>query len=56
MDYQMMEKFYNEMLNKEQYDSALSINNMLNDLISFRRDRIYNHFLNNHGPFEKPSK
>jgi len=54
MDYQLMEKFYKEMLDLEQYSSALSIRDMLNDFIEFRRDRLYNHFLNNHSPFEKP--
>lgn len=53
MDYQLMEKFYKEMLNVEQYNSALSIRDMLNEFTSFRRDRIYNDFLNNHSPFEK---
>jgi hypothetical protein len=56
MDYQLMEKFYKEMLNLEQYSSALSIRDMLNDFIEFRRDRIYNEFLNNHSPFEKTFK
>ena len=56
MDYELMEKFYKEMLNVEQYSSALSIRNMLNDFISFRRDRVYNYFVNNHLPFEKTFK
>lgn len=55
MDYQLMEKFYKEMLNVEQYSSALSISDMLNDFIGFRCDRIYNNFLNDHSPFEKKS-
>jgi len=55
MDYQLMEKFYKEMLNMEQYSSALSIRDMLNDFIEFRRNRIHNEFLNNHSPFEKIS-
>ncbi|MDR2766928.1 MAG: hypothetical protein LBB82_01230 [Treponema sp.] len=53
MDYQLMGKFYKEMLDKEQYNSALSIRDMLNDLMKFRGGRIYNSFLNNHAPFEK---
>jgi hypothetical protein len=53
MDYQFMEKFYKEMLDIEQYNSALSIKDMLNDFTTFRRDRIYNFFLKNHAPFEK---
>jgi hypothetical protein len=56
MDYQLMEKFYKEMLNTEQYSSALSIRDMLNEFLAFRRDRLYNYFLNNHSPFEKTYK
>jgi hypothetical protein len=52
MDYDLMEKFYNEMLVGEQYNSALSIRNMLNDLKTFRRDRIHNYYINNCEPFE----
>jgi hypothetical protein len=51
MDSQLMEKFYQEMANADNYNSALSIRNMLNDFPSFRRDRIYNYFVNNHKPF-----
>ena len=53
MDYEIMEKFYCEMMNAEQYSSALSIRNMLNDLMVFRRDRVHNYFVNNHNPFER---
>jgi len=56
MDYQIMDKFYDEMLNSEQYKTALSIRDMLNDFISFRRDKIHNKFVNNYMPFEKTSK
>jgi hypothetical protein len=56
MNYQLMEKFYHEMINIEQYNSALSIRDMLNDFPTFRRDRIYDHFLNNYAPFEKTFK
>jgi hypothetical protein len=55
MDYQLMEKFYKEMLDKEQYNSALSIMDMLNDSIIFRSKRIRDYFLNNHAPFDKLS-
>jgi len=54
MDYQLMEKFYKEMLIKEQYDSANSIYSMLDELITFRRDRLDGYFMNNYKPFDKP--
>jgi hypothetical protein len=56
MNYQLMEEFYKEMLNVEQYKSALSVKSMLDDLNEFRREHIYNHFANNHEPFEKTER
>jgi len=53
MDYQLMGKFYEEMLNSEKYSSALSIRDMINGFIEYRRDRIHKEFLNKHEPFEK---
>lgn len=52
MDYQLMEKFYEEMSNMEQFNSALSLKEMLNDLVAYRKERIYNHFSNDYAPFE----
>jgi hypothetical protein len=56
MDRQQREKFYNEMLNAEQYKSILHIDKLLNNLTTYRRDRIYSKFKNNHAPFEKTYK
>lgn len=53
MDYQLMEKFYKEMLDSEHYNSALSIRDMLNEFPAFRRDRIHDYFVNDYAPFEK---
>jgi hypothetical protein len=52
MDYQLMEKFYKEMLDSEHYNSALSIRDMLNEFPAFRRDRIHDYFVNDYAPFE----
>jgi len=46
-----MEDFYKEMLNEEQYKSALCVRDMLDKFIKFRRDQIRNRFLNAHSPF-----
>jgi hypothetical protein len=54
MEIQLMGKFYKEMLDVEQYSSALCIREMLNEFIEFRRNQIRSHFKNAHSPFEKP--
>jgi hypothetical protein len=56
MDYQLMEKFYQEMKNPDNYNTALSIRTMLNDFETFRRDKIHNNFSNNHRPFSSISR
>jgi hypothetical protein len=56
MDNQLMEKFYSVMVNPDKYNSALSIRDMLDKFKTFRRDRIYDRFVNNYAPFEKPYK
>jgi len=56
MAYLVMEKFYNEMLDVEQYSTALCIRNMLEKFIDFRRNKIRSHFLNNHSPFKDSDK
>ena len=52
MDFVLMENFYKEMLKGKQYNTALSVRKMLNDLQTFRRDQVYNKYVNNHAPFK----
>jgi hypothetical protein len=56
MDMNIMEKFYNTIKIDDNYKTAESIKNMVNELITYRRDRIYNHFVNNHLPFDNIGK
>jgi len=56
MDQAIMEKFYKEMLNIDQFKVLINIRNMLNDFTTYRRDRIYDYFFNNYYPFEKIGK
>jgi len=51
MNIQLMEKFYEQMKSDENYDTALSLKSMLNDLATYRRDRIREKFENKHKPF-----
>jgi hypothetical protein len=51
MDHQLMEKFYDQMQDKDNYSIALSIRSMVGDLIIYRRDRIYEKYINNYKPF-----
>jgi hypothetical protein len=55
MDYQLMEKFYAHMTVAENYSTALSLRTMLDDLITFRRDKLRNRFINNCKPFDRVS-
>ena len=48
-----MEQFYQKIMEGKNYENSLSLKSMLNDLIEFRRDRIFNHFLNNYYPFDE---
>jgi PD-(D/E)XK nuclease superfamily len=52
MDMALMEKFYGQMLETRNYKSAQSLRSMLNHLISFRRERLYNFFVNKSAPFD----
>jgi len=52
----LMEQFYALMKEETNYKTALSITYMLNDLSQYRRDIIYNEYVNNHKPFEKIDK
>jgi hypothetical protein len=52
MDMLLMEKFYQQISDIEKYQTAQSMNSMLNDLITYRRERLYNHFVNNYSPFD----
>jgi hypothetical protein len=56
MDMDLMEKFYKEMLKDDTYASAKSLRDMVKDLRVFRRDRLYNKFLNSHAPFDSMGK
>jgi len=52
----LMEQFYALMKEDTNYKTALNIIYMLNDLSQYRRDIIYNEYLNNHKPFERIDK
>jgi hypothetical protein len=51
MDKQLMEKFYNQMQEEDNYNTALSLCLMLNDLIEYRKGRFYEKYLHNPNPF-----
>lgn len=55
MDMNLMEDFYQTICKENNYKSAQSIRSMVNDLVTFRRDRIYNFYVNNHSPFDNIS-
>jgi hypothetical protein len=52
MDMLLMEKFYQQISDIEKYQTAQSVKSMLNDLTTYRRERLYNHFVNNYSPFD----
>jgi hypothetical protein len=52
MDMNLMGKFYEQMLEDSNYSSAQSIRSMLNDLNTYRRDRLYQFFQNKFQPFD----
>jgi len=52
MDKQILEQFYKQMNQPEQFATALSVKSMLDELPIYRIDRIVDHFKNNCYPFE----
>jgi hypothetical protein len=52
-NYNIMEKFYNEIKTKQDLDELISIKRLINDLPKFRAARLKNKFENNHNPFEE---
>jgi PD-(D/E)XK nuclease superfamily protein len=52
MDMLLMEKFYQQISDIEKYQTAQSLRLMLSELPTYRRERLYNHFLNNYFPFD----
>ena len=52
MDKQILEQFYKQMNEPEQFATALSVKSMLDELPVYRIDRIVDHFKNNCYPFE----
>ena len=54
MNYKLMEEFYSQMKEPENYSTALSFRTMLNDLMVFRRDKIHECFMKNYKPFLQP--
>ncbi len=52
MDKQLMEKFYSQMKEQEQFSTALSVRNMINELPLYRLERILDCFRDNCYPFE----
>ncbi len=53
MNQLIMDKFYPNIQNKEKYETALAIRNMLNDLPKYTRRRIEQNYESNYKPFEK---
>ena len=49
----MMEKFYNELINENNIETAQSIRKMLNDLPQYMAKRIVDEYRSNYQPFEK---
>jgi hypothetical protein len=57
MDTNLMDQFYNKIQeDNNNYQSALNLRSMLGDLSTYRRDRLYNYFLNRHQPFDSIGK
>ena len=56
LDNMLMEQFYALMKVDTNYKTALNITYMINSLSQYRRDIIYNEYVNNHKPFERIDK
>jgi hypothetical protein len=52
-NYNIMEKFYNEIRTKQDLDELITLKRLIDDLPKFRATKLKNKFENNHDPFEE---
>ena len=53
MEKEKMNDFYNMMMIAENYSTAIGVRDMINDMCKYRRDRLFEYFLNNKTPFDR---